>query len=152
MATQYAITSQDPSGARAAKDRLESRDLAGKVRVSILKFTNPASGGVGIGEDIVWNTQLPNGARILPTMTKLFWSTGAASCTLTLGDSASTARYLAATAVTTAGSVAAEAIAASGATYVTGTNSGDKVLVSRCAGAAVAASQVITLYCYYVQD
>ena len=151
MANFYAVPGFDPS-TPDARYQPDSIDVAGKVRMMTIKYTTPASAGPGIGDVIIWNPNLPKGCRIIPHMTKIYWSTGDASETLTLGDSATANRYLTATAITTAGSAVAETGAASGATYVTGTNSGDTVLSSTVAGAALKAAQVITLHCAYVQD
>lgn len=125
----------------------------GDVQVFISSYTVPASGGPGIGEYISWGF-LPYGARLLPT-SKLYCSAGAASSTVTLGDPVTPARYLAATAVTSAGSATAEAQFANGAIGfdVLVTKPGDATdtseLRSVVAGAALQAGQVITLVAQY---
>lgn len=151
MATVYVNDGLNPA-AQTPGNRLESYDLGGKVRMATLKYTAPATGMPQIADVLVWIPNLPKGARIIPHLTKLYWSAGTASSTLTLGDSATANRYLTATAITSAGSAVAETGAANGATYVTGTNSGDTVLTSTVAGAEIAANQVITLRVAYVQD
>lgn len=151
MANVYVNDGLSPT-AQTQSNRLDAVDLGGKIRMATLKYTAPATGMPQVADVLVWIPNLPKGARIIPHMTKLYWSTGTASSTLTLGDSASADRYLTATAITTAGSAVAETGAASGATYITGTASGDTVLTSTVAGAAIAASQVITLRVAYVQD
>lgn len=151
MATVYVNDGLSPTAA-TPQNRLESYELGGKVRMATLKYTAPATGMPQIADVLVWIPNLPKGALIIPHLTKLYWSAGTASSTLTLGDSATANRYLTATAITSAGSAVADTGAANGATYVTGTNSGDTVLTSTVAGAQIAANQVITLRVAYVQD
>lgn len=144
MATVYANLRATQRATGTASNKLDGNAL-GDVRCMVTSYT--VSGTVAIGDVIEWG-ELPVGARLLPG-SKLFWSTGAASSTLNLGDTGSAARYLAATAVTTAGSATAEAQLASGATYdVTATTT---VLRSTVAGATLQAGQVITLHAYYQQ-
>lgn len=130
----------------AASTRPESRDAAGKVRYMFSTITVPA--GTVIGDIIQWG-KLPKGSRLIGHMSKLYFAVGAASSTLNMGDSASAARYLAATSVATAGSAVPEAAAANGAGFV---NTGDTMLQSVVAGAGLQAGQVITLHAAYVQD
>ncbi|MBM5460284.1 hypothetical protein H8F21_22220 [Pseudomonas sp. P66] len=127
----------------------------GDVQVFISTYTVPASGGPGIGEYISWGF-LPFGARLMPT-TKLYFAAGAASSTLNLGDPVTPARYLAATAVTSAGNAAAEAVFANGGLFdVAVVKPGDATdqseLRSVVAGAALQAGQVITLVAQYAQQ
>lgn len=151
MATVYVNDGLSPTAA-TPQNRVESYDLGGKVRFATMKYTAPATGMPQIGDVLVWVPALPNGARVIPHLTKLYFATGTASSTLTVGDGASAARYLAATAIATAGSAACEAAAASGGTYITGTASGDQMITSTVAGAQIKASQVITLHLAYVHD
>lgn len=127
----------------------------GDIQVFVSTYTVPASGGPGIGEYISWGF-LPFGARLMPT-TKLYFAAGAASSTLNLGDPVTPARYLAATAVTSAGSAVAEAQYANGALFdVAIVKPGDATdqseLRSVVAGAALQAGQVITLVAQYAQQ
>lgn len=127
----------------------------GDIQVFVSTYTVPASGGPGIGEYITWGF-LPFGARLMPT-TKLYFAAGAASSTLNLGDPVTPARYLAATAVTSAGSAVAEAQFANGALFdVAIVKPGDATdqseLRSVVAGAALQAGQVITLVAQYAQQ
>ncbi|MFY1029144.1 hypothetical protein [Pseudomonas asiatica] len=127
----------------------------GDIQVFVSTYTVPASGGPGIGEYISWGF-LPFGARLMPT-TKLYFAAGAASSTLNLGDPVTPARYLAATAVTSAGSAVAEAQFANGALFdVAIVKPGDATdqseLRSVVAGAALQAGQVITLVAQYAQQ
>lgn len=127
----------------------------GDIQVFVSTYTVPASGGPGIGEYISWGF-LPFGARLMPT-TKLYFAAGAASSTLNLGDPVTPARYLAATAVTSAGSAAAEAQYANGGLFdVAVVKPGDATdqseLRSVVAGAALQAGQVITLVAQYAQQ
>lgn len=127
----------------------------GDVQVFISTYTVPATGGPGIGEYISWGF-LPFGARLMPT-TKLYFSAGAASSTINLGDPVTPARYLAATAVTTAGNATAEAVFANGALFdvlvtLPGQATDTSELRSVVAGAALQAGQVITLVAQYAQQ
>jgi len=127
----------------------------GDIQVFISTYTVPASGGPGIGEYISWGF-LPFGARLMPG-TKLYFAAGAASSTLNLGDPVTPARYLAATAVTSAGNAVAEAQFANGALFdVAVVKPGDATdqseLRSVVAGAALQAGQVITLVAQYAQQ
>src|SRR3546814_4749839 len=89
-------------------------------------------------------------------LSQLNWSTGTASSTLTLGDAADADRHLAATAITTAGVAVPDDQSASGAVFETSDASAAATnncqLVSTVAGAAIGASQVITLRVAYVLD
>jgi hypothetical protein len=149
MANQLATV----SAARAATPQalVSGNQVGGEMFPLFSTLTNPPSGGVAIGENISWGT-LPLGARVL--LGYLTWSTGAASCTLNLGDRATPARYLAATAVTTAGNAAINppVSAANGAPgFVTSVSAPGLAtdhceILSVCAGANVAASQTLTLF------
>lgn len=141
------------SAARAAlPQQLVKPNLQGAdIQILVSTYTVPV-GGVAIGDKISWGL-LPFGARLMPG-TKLYFSAGAASSTLNLGDTASQARYLAATAVTSAGNAAAEAQFAAGALFeVTvaqpGAATDQSELLSTVAGAALQAGQVITLVAQY---
>lgn len=150
MANFYATDGLNPT-AQTPGNRLESYDLGGKLRFATIQYTAPASGTPQIGDVIIWIPSLPKGARVLAHLSRLDWSAGTASSTATLGDGHTANRYLAATAITSAGGAAGTTLA-NGATYVTGTNASDTQIQSTIAGAAVAASQVITLRLAYVQD
>jgi hypothetical protein len=132
---------------------VKTNQFGGEVQVLISTYTVPAANGPIVGESITWGT-LPQGARLLPN-SQLYWSAGAASSTLNLGDRAAAARYLAATAVTTAGSATAAAAYAAGAvpevlTLTPGVATDQSELRSVVAGAALQAGQTITLVAYYV--
>jgi hypothetical protein len=115
-----------------------------------------------VGEKIYWG-QLPLGARVLGHLGLLSFAAGAASSTLNLGDNASAARHLAATAVNAAGSAVPSAAMASGASFETSDATANATnlfvsatdnctLVSTVAGATLGAGQVITLTLPYVLD
>jgi hypothetical protein len=108
-----------------------------------------------IGDKILWG-KLPVRARVLGDAGKLQWSLGNASSTITLGDTVSAARHLAATSVATAGSATPAASRANGATFETSTDVSDMrtgvigttddcMLISTVAGAALLPGQIITL-------
>lgn len=127
----------------------------GDVQVFISTYTVPATGGPGIGEYISWGF-LPFGARIMPT-SRFYFSAGAASSTINLGDPASASRYMDANAVTTAGSVTFDKQFAGGAMFdvsivAPGQATDQSELRSTVAGAALQAGQVITLVAIYAQQ
>lgn len=85
--------------------RLKANKLNGRIRLFESFYYAPASGvAPAIADKIIWG-KLPLRSRIINTLSVLRFSTGTAACTLNLGDNIVPARYLAATAVTTAGSV-----------------------------------------------
>lgn len=134
---------------------VRTNQFGGEVQVLISTVTIPAAGGPIIGESITWGT-LPQGARLLP-FSQIYNSAGAASSTINLGDRAAPARYLAATAVTSAGTinnVGAPAYANGAVPEVTvltpGVATDQSELRSVVAGAALQAGQTLTLVAYYV--
>lgn len=145
--------------ARAAtpQSMVRANQNGGALRCFFATFTNPASGGVATTEHIKWGT-LPIGARVVGGY--MTWSTGTASCTLNLGDPATPTRYAAATAVTTAGTLAltppaTNALGLAGhevAVAQVGAATDQSEIRSVCAGAVVAAGQTITLCLFYVTD
>ena len=84
------------------------------------------------------------------------WTPGTAASTANLGDAASAARHLAATAINAAGSAVPEAQSASGAQFeVTDASeaaTNNSRLISTVAGAAIPIGQVLTLKVAYVTD
>lgn len=135
--------------------RTKANRLNGRVRYFEASYTVPAAAGPGIGETITWGA-LPVGARLIGHMSKLYFSAGAASSTINLGDKASAARHLAATSVAAAGSAVPEAQATNGAQFETSVADNSALdncmLISTVAGAALGANQVITLKAAYVTD
>lgn len=129
--------------------------LHGRLRVFESTYTAPATGMPTIADTIVWG-DIPVGARILGHLSLLSFGTGTASSTLNLGDAASAARHLAATAIATAGVAIPQAQSASGATFEVTDGSGaatnNSKLISTIAGAGLAANQVLTLRVSYVMD
>lgn len=121
------------------------------IQILVSTYTVPA-GGVAVGDKISWGL-LPLGGRLMPG-TKLYFSAGAASSTINLGDPVSQARYLAATSVAAAGNAVAEAQYANGALFEVavakpGLPTDQSELLSTVAGAALQAGQVITLVAQY---
>lgn len=85
--------------------RTKASKLGGRLRFAEFHYKAPASGTApAIADKIIWG-KLPVGARLVPHLSQLSWDTGTASCTVNLGDNIVPARHLAATAVTTTGSV-----------------------------------------------
>lgn len=141
------------SAARAAlPQQLVKPNLHGAdVQILVSTYTVPV-GGIAIGDKISWGL-LPFGSRLMPG-TRLYFSVGAASSTINLGDTVVPARYLAATSVAAAGSATADAQFANGALFeVTVAQQGlatdQSELLSTVAGAALLAGQVITLVAHY---
>lgn len=134
---------------------VKGNQQGGELKAFVSTYTVPATGGPGIGEYISWGF-LPYGARLLPG-TKIYFSAGAASSTINLGDPASAVRYMAATSVTAAGSAVAEAQFANGAlvevdVVAPGQATDKSELRSTVAGAALQAGQVLTLVGQYVTN
>lgn len=128
----------------------------GRLRYFEATYTAPATGMPTIADTITWGS-LPVGAKVVGHLSQLRWGTGTASSTLNVGDAASAARHLEATAITTAGSAVPDAAAAAGvAGYVTTDGStaatNDCTLISTIAGAGLAANQALTLRVAYVCD
>lgn len=118
----------------------------GRVRIFRATYTQGTTiGNVG---DIVYFGVLPNGATPL-LGGKAYFSTGTASSTLKVGLVGNDACFIAATSITTAGSLALEAFAASGAVIKT---SADTAIIGTVAGAGIAAGQVITAWIPYVMN
>lgn len=141
--------------AAVPQSKNKANKQTGRIRYFESTYTAPASSMPQIADTIEWG-RLPVGARIIPHLSRIDWSAGTASCTLNLGDSASAARHLAATAITTAGNVALTTPANGAASFETSdasnTATDNSKLVSTVAGAQIAANQVITLRVAYVQD
>lgn len=128
----------------------------GRVRFFESTYTAPATGMPAIADTITWGS-LPVGARVIGHLSQLRWGTGTASSTLNVGDAASAARHLAATAITTAGSAVPEAASAAGVASFETTDNSDLAtnnckLISTIAGAGLAANQALTLRMAYVMD
>ena len=148
-----------PSYGNNPTTRVKANKSGGRLRVFQATHTVVAA---AIGDKIIWG-KLPVKARVLGWLSRLEWSTGAASSTLNLGDNVTAARHLAATAVTTAGSATPSVSGAAGASFETsddsntvanayGSTTDDCTLISTVAGAALQAGQVITLTVVYVTD
>lgn len=163
MATVYSTeqtTLNGPMYGNAPATRLKANKQGGRIR--LFEATYTVAGTVAVGDKIVWG-KLPVKARVLGHLSQLNWATGAASSTLNLGDNASAARHLAATAVTTAGTATPQEQSASGASFETSDDTAnygngfvsatdDCTLISTVAGATLQAGQVITLRVAYVCD
>ena len=104
-------TINGPQFGQPLVNRMKSNRFGGRIRLFEAQYRAPASGTApAIADRIIWR-KLPTKARILRHMSKLYWTTGTASCTLNLGDQFVPARHLAATAITTAGGAVPEASA-----------------------------------------
>jgi hypothetical protein len=118
--------------------------LGGRIRIFRGTYTQGAS--VGSVGDIVFFGKLPAGAT--PVLGgKCYFSNGTASSTLKIGVTGSDAAFIAATSITTAGSLALEAFAAAGAVLKT---TAEVDVIGTVAGAGIAANQVLTAWIPYV--
>lgn len=100
-----------PASGNAPAFRVKANRSGGRIRLFEALYRAPISGALpAIADKIIWG-KLPTKARILGHLSKLYWTTGTALCTLNLGDQFSAARHLAATAITTAGGAVPEAAA-----------------------------------------
>jgi len=143
--------------------RQKANLLGGRMRFSFGQFTNPASGGAAIADVVYW-TRVPKGGRVIGSLSRLNYATGAASCTMNVGDTVSATRYMTATSIATAGNTTLFLRDSSGQIpyeitdesrdLATGlpASTNDSDLKSVVAGADVAASQVIGLHVIYVAD
>lgn len=110
-----------PAYGQPLVNRVKVNKMAGRLRYFEAMYQAPSSGtSPAIADKIYWG-KLPVGARIIPYLSELRWTTGTASCTLNLGDSIVAARHLVATAITTAGAAtpAASAMTQSGTGNIT---------------------------------
>lgn len=120
--------------------------LGGRIRIFRTTYTQGASAG-NIG-DVIHFGKLPAGGTRIPGG-KCFFSTGAASSTLKIGVTGADADMCAATAITTAGSIALDVFAASGAVSRL---TAETEIIGTVAGAGLAAGQKITVWQPYVMD
>ena len=141
--------------------RVKVNKLHARLRYALGIFTVQAASIPAIADTIAF-VRLPKGARIQGWLNYLSWSAGNAACTLNVGDAASAARHLAATAVTAAG-VAVPNLTTlnNGASFETtdeSLNGADPTATNNCdlrstvAGAAMVAAQVVALHMAYTQD
>jgi hypothetical protein len=135
--------------------RNKSNKQGGRVRWFESTYTAPSSSTPQIGDTIEFGS-LPTGARVIGPLSSLAYSAGTASSTLAIGDAASSNRHLAATSIASAGNTALANPSNGAASFETSDNSSAATnnckLLGTVAGAAVAASQVITLRVAYVVD
>lgn len=104
-------TVNGPAYGQPVATRVKANKLNGRVRFFESLFVAPSSGTApAIADKIVWG-KLPLGSRFVGHLSKLYWNTGTASCTLNLGDNVVAARHLAATAITSTGNAVPEAAA-----------------------------------------
>lgn len=142
--------------------RARVRELHGRVRyaLGLWPATNPAP---AVADTIVF-VRLPVGVAIVGHLSRLSWNAGTAGSTMTFGDTVTTNRHLAATAINAAGNATPSVVADStGATdFVTTDDTRDGTgapsatnncdLLGLIAGAAVAVTQLIAARVAYVQD
>jgi hypothetical protein len=141
--------------AAVPQTRVKANKQHGRVRWFESTYTAPAAGTPQIGDTITWG-KLPVGARVIGPLSSLNYSAGTAASTINVGDAASAARHLAATAINAAGNTALANPANGAASFETSDASGTATdncsLVSTVAGAPIAANQVITLRVAYSVD
>ncbi len=143
------------AAATVPPSRVESNKQNGRIRWFEATYTAPAAGTPQVGDTITWG-ELPLNARIIGPLSSLNYSAGTAASTINVGDAASPARHLAATAINAAGNTALANPANGAASFETSDTSGGATdncnLMSTVAGAAIAANQVITLRIAFVTD
>lgn len=143
------------AAATVPPSRVKSNKQNGRIRLFESTYTAPAAGTPQIGDTITWG-ELPLNARVIGSMSSLNYSAGTAASTINVGDAASAARHLAATAINAAGNTALANPANGAASFETSDTSGGATdnctLVSTVGGAAIAANQVITLRIAFVTD
>lgn len=126
--------------------KASAAQLGGRVRIFRATYTQGASDGT-IG-DVVRFGKLPAGATRLP-FGYAFFSAGNASATMKFGITGADADMAAATAITSAGSVALNVFAASGAVS---TLTSEAEVLGTNATAAIKAAQKITVWIPYVMN
>jgi hypothetical protein len=135
--------------------KVKANKRVGRIRWFESTYTAPASGTPQIADVIEWGT-LPVGARVIGPLSSLNYSAGTASSTINVGTTASATQLLAATAITSAGNTALANPSNGAASFetsdATGTATDNCAIRSVVAGAAIAASQVITLRLAFVTD
>lgn len=90
-------------------NRLKTNQLNGRLRLFESMFVAPSAGAApAIADKIIWG-RLPQKARLIGHLTKLYWNTGTAACTINLGDSLLATRHVGATAINATGSVICDA-------------------------------------------
>jgi hypothetical protein len=135
--------------------RNKTNKQGGRIRWFESTYTAPATGTPQVADTIEFGS-LPVGARVIAPLSSLNYGAGTASSTLAIGDAASAARHLAATAINAAGNTALASPANGAASFETSDAStaatNNCKLLGTVAGAAIAANQVITLRVAYVCD
>lgn len=142
--------------------RVKVNRLHGRIRFALgLWAANATAPQIA---DILYFVRLPKGVRILGHLSQLSFNAGTAASTMNLGDNASAARHLAATAINAAGVAVPDAVTKNlGVTpFETtddtrdgtglGSATNDCDLRGTVAGAVVAVTQNLALYMAYVQD
>lgn len=116
-------TINGPASGLAPATRVRTTKLGGRLRLLESTIISPAA-TLLVGDKIVWG-KLPLKSVLVGHLSKLIWTAGAASSTLTLGDNVVNARHLAATSITAAGSAvptASEQVNTGTLTTVAGSN------------------------------
>lgn len=121
----------------------------GRIRFFESTYDAAESGAPASGDTITWG-ELPVGARVIGHLSELSYGAGTADSTATVGDADDADRYLAAQAITSAGSASLTSGAGGAASYVVTEET--KTVTSTIAGAAVGAAQKIALRLAYVLD
>lgn len=126
MATYYSdvqSVNNGPAFGQPLATRTKANRFGGRLRYLEAFYVVPAA-TLAIGDKIYWG-KLPVKAKIVGHLSKLTFTAGTASSTVTLGDNIVNARHLAATAVNAAGTAiptASEQVNTAVATTVTGSN------------------------------
>lgn len=108
MATLYGIErtiQNSPAYGANPATRIKANRAGGRIRYAEFVYNQGATASANATDKVVMGT-LPKGARVIGHMSKLYWTAGTASCTMSVGDSIQAARWVpAATDAATAGSV-----------------------------------------------
>lgn len=131
-----------PAFGQPLATRTKSNRQGGRLRLFESMYRAPASGTApAIADRIIWG-KLPVKSRILGHLSRVYWTAGTASCTLSLGDQMVAARHLAATAITTAGNATPDVAAQSTTSLVDTTNGSATLTNVRSIGAYTPGSLV----------
>lgn len=140
--------------------RVKVNKLQARIRYALGLFTVLVGALPVVGETIHF-VRLPKGCRILGHLGLFSFSAGAAAQTLNVGDAASAARHLAATAVTAVGFAIPQAAQTGGVSFETTDDTllaGDPTATNNCdlrstvAGATLTAGAVYALHMAFAQD
>lgn len=141
-----------PAAGQPLTNRAKANKMGGRLRFMEAFFVVPAA-ALAIGDKIFWG-KMPLRSRIVGHLSKIYFTAGAASSTINLGDNVVPARHLAASVVAAAGALLPE-VAAQVQSATVNTVAGSNILTiasslgafqvgGLVAGPGIAANSVIT--------